>query len=195
MKPGIVRVDRVYPHPREAVWRALTTPELLARWLMPNDFEPRVGHTFTFRTDPGPGFDGIVRCEVLELVDGERLVLSWRGGPLDTRVRFELIDEGDGTRLTMEHTGFEGLKARLVQRILAIGSRTIYGKRLPALLDDLARGDEPAPAEGAACMSREQGVLERILSFLSGRDRASGSDRHSGRDRPPGADRNSGTDR
>jgi hypothetical protein len=31
---------------------------------MPNDFEPRVGHRFTFRTDPVPahGFDGIVRC-------------------------------------------------------------------------------------------------------------------------------------
>ena len=40
------------------VWRALTEPELLADWLMPNDIKPLVGHDFTFRTDPAPGFDG-----------------------------------------------------------------------------------------------------------------------------------------
>jgi hypothetical protein len=41
---------------------------------MPNDLESRVGHQFTFRTDPVPvhGFDGIVRCEVLELVPARR---------------------------------------------------------------------------------------------------------------------------
>ena len=55
-----IRTDSFFPHPPEKVWRALIDPELLASWLMPNDFEPRVGHRFTFRTDPVPahGFDG-----------------------------------------------------------------------------------------------------------------------------------------
>ena len=171
MSAGIVRIERVYPHSPEHVWRALTDPELLARWLLPNDFEARVGHHFTFRTDPGPGFDGIVRCEVLELVEPERLVLSWRGGPRDTRVRVELRAEGDSTRLTMEHTGFRGLKARLVQRILAIGSRTLYGKKLPALLDDLhddlhGGAADGAPDDAVACMEREQGVLTGLLRLF-----------------------------
>jgi uncharacterized protein YndB with AHSA1/START domain len=52
-----VRLERVYLHPPELVWRALTDREVLAEWLMPNDFAPVVGHTFTMRTDPGPGFD------------------------------------------------------------------------------------------------------------------------------------------
>ena len=54
-----IRTDSFFPHPPEKVWRALTDPQLLAAWLMPNDFEPRVGHRFTFRTDPVPahGFD------------------------------------------------------------------------------------------------------------------------------------------
>lgn len=30
-----------------------------------NDFEPRIGHRFQFRTEPAPGFDGVVNCEVL----------------------------------------------------------------------------------------------------------------------------------
>ena len=38
-----IEIDRTYPHPRERVWRALTDPELLARWLMPNDFENGAG--------------------------------------------------------------------------------------------------------------------------------------------------------
>ena len=57
----------VYPHPVDRVWAALTSSEALAAWLMPNDFEPVVGHRFTFRTKPAAGFDGMVRCEVLEL--------------------------------------------------------------------------------------------------------------------------------
>lgn len=160
---GVCRVDRFYPHPPEAVWRALTTPELLARWLMPNDFAPVIGHRFTFRTEPGPGFDGVVHCEVLELDAPSTLAFSWRGGPLDTHVRFTLAPEGDGTRLHMEHSGFRGLKARLVQRILQIGNRTLYGKRLPALLDDTAG---PTPTD-QACMESEQGPWVRILRLFS----------------------------
>ena len=43
--------------------------ELLAEWLFPNDFEPRVGHQFTFRVPANPkmNFEGLtVRCQVLE---------------------------------------------------------------------------------------------------------------------------------
>ena len=168
-----LRIERVYAHPRAHVWRALTTPELLERWLMPNDFEPRVGHRFTFRTDPGPGFDGIVRCEVLELVDDQRLRFTWVGGPIDTEVSFTLRDVDGGTCLVVEQTGFRGVKAWIVARILALGSRTLYGRRLPALLDEM-RADEPPATpsdsgDGSACMTHEQSVWERLLAFLTRR--------------------------
>ena len=42
-----IRTDSFFSSPPQKVWRALTDPELLASWLMPNDFEPRVGHQFT----------------------------------------------------------------------------------------------------------------------------------------------------
>ncbi|WTJ96518.1 SRPBCC domain-containing protein [Streptomyces sp. NBC_01537] len=73
----------------------------MARWLMPNDFQPVVGHRFTFRTEPRPqqGFDGIVHCEVLELAPQRRLRIAWRGGRLDTTVTWTLEPEGRGTRL------------------------------------------------------------------------------------------------
>ena len=168
-----IAIDRTYPHPPSLVWRALTTSELLADWLMPNDFVPEVGHSFTFRTDPGPGFDGVVRCEVLELVaptDGAagRLVFSWAGGPIDTVVRFDVEETNNGTRLRVTQTGFRGVKAWLVAQILRAGSRTLYGKRLPALLDRLARGAQtsaPDPDRGS-CMTPGQGAVVRTLEFM-----------------------------
>lgn len=39
-----LRFEQTYPHPPAKIWRVLTTHEHLARWLMHNDFEPKVGH-------------------------------------------------------------------------------------------------------------------------------------------------------
>ena len=58
-------VEQTLPHPPEKIWRTLTQAELLSRWLMPNDFAPKVGHRFTFKTKPMGDWDGTVHCEVL----------------------------------------------------------------------------------------------------------------------------------
>jgi uncharacterized protein YndB with AHSA1/START domain len=104
-----IHVDEFLAHAPARVWKALTDPVLLAKWLMPNDFRAVVGHRFTFLTDPRPnvGFDGLVHCEVLA-VEPERLLrISWRGGTLDTTVTWTLAPEGRGTRLFLEHDGFD----------------------------------------------------------------------------------------
>lgn len=101
-----IRVETRLAFPREAVWRALTDPEALAEWLMPNDFHPEPGHEFTFRSEPRPGFDGVVRCRVLEVSPPERLAYSWAGGGIDTVVTFTLAAEGSGTRLVLTQEGF-----------------------------------------------------------------------------------------
>jgi uncharacterized protein YndB with AHSA1/START domain len=101
--------EAFYPHPRARVWRALTDPAALAEWLMPNDFQARLGHRFTLQTDPVPPyFDGIVRCEVTELDPPRRLAYTWIGGPgVETLVSYRLEPEGDGTRLFFEQSGFD----------------------------------------------------------------------------------------
>jgi uncharacterized protein YndB with AHSA1/START domain len=100
-------VDYQLSAPPEKVWRALTEPALLERWLMPNDIAPIVGHTFTFRTAPAPGFDGIVHCRVEEAQAPERLVYSWRGGPIDTIVTWTLLrTDAGGTYLRLVQDGF-----------------------------------------------------------------------------------------
>jgi uncharacterized protein YndB with AHSA1/START domain len=140
-----------YPHPPGRVWEALTSSEALAAWLMPNDFKPVVGHRFTFRTKPAPGFDGIVRCEVLELDPPRRMAWSWAGGNIDTTVTFTLEETpGAGTRLRMHQVGFHGLGGQLTRRILAGGYPRILGRRLPAYLDQAAaREQETGPDQAS----------------------------------------------
>lgn len=105
-----IRRELFLPHRPEDVWSALTDPAALEDWLMPGDFEPRVGHRFTFRTEPNPqyGFDGLVHCEVLECTPPSKLAYTWAGGSVQgTRVDYRLEPEGDGTRLYFEHSGFD----------------------------------------------------------------------------------------
>jgi len=98
-----------FPHPPERVWGALTNPAALERWLMPNDFQARLGHRFTFRTDPvPPHFDGVVYCQVTELEEPRRLAYTWRGGPAaETLVTYRLEPKDEGTLLHFEHSGFD----------------------------------------------------------------------------------------
>lgn len=137
--PRTIRVDQFLAHPPARVWRALTDPEMLGRWLMPNDFRPVLGHRFTFRTDPIPAtdFDGVVVCQVLA-VEPERLLrISWGGGAgLDTTVTWRLEPEGRGTRLFLEHDGFDpdSPAQQLSRRILGSGWRSHVARRLEVCL-------------------------------------------------------------
>jgi uncharacterized protein YndB with AHSA1/START domain len=135
-----IRTDAFLPHPPAKVWRALTDALLLAAWLMPNDFQPRVGRRFTFRADPAPGFDGVIRCEVLALRPLELLRISWAGGPgIDTTVTWRLAAEGHGTRLFLNHEGFDDTDPRqaAVRRLLDGGWRSHLAHRLERTLDAL----------------------------------------------------------
>ena len=104
-------VERTMPHPPEKIWRALTQSELVADWLMQNDFQPMVGHRFQFRAKPVPGWSGVTNCEVLEVDPPRRLVYSWGDGSesesgLRTVVTWTLTPADGGTHVRMEHAGF-----------------------------------------------------------------------------------------
>lgn len=93
--------ERIYPHPPERIWLAIADRRALAAWLMENDFEPRVGHRFQFRTRPRPGFDGVIDCEVIEVDEPRRLAYTWQGGWMrrPTTVTWTLEPVPEGTRL------------------------------------------------------------------------------------------------
>jgi uncharacterized protein YndB with AHSA1/START domain len=110
-------VDEVFPHALETLWKTLTTGELVVRWLSmtPAGYQAQVGACFTFQTTPAGAWDGLIRCEVLEVVPNARLVYTWVSGDegnvgygsrLETLVTWTLSRVEGGTRLRLVHSGF-----------------------------------------------------------------------------------------
>jgi len=114
MMTRTIHQEFFYPNPVEDVWDFLTKPDLLAQWLMPNDFKPVVGHDFSFRTKPIPqlNLNGIMICKVVTVEPLMELSYTWKGGPaegilgFDTLVVWKLDQKEDGTILRLEHSGF-----------------------------------------------------------------------------------------
>jgi uncharacterized protein YndB with AHSA1/START domain len=99
-------IEREMPHPPEKVWRALTQGPLIEAWLMKNDFQPVVGHRFSFRSTPVPGWDGVIDSEVQVIEPNLRLSYSWGTMGTMSVVTWTLTPTKDGTHLRMEQTGF-----------------------------------------------------------------------------------------
>ncbi len=101
------------PEAPEKVWRALTEPEIVAAWLMPNDIRAETGHRFSL------GTEGSIDCTVLEAEPGRLLRYSWRElsgsnetGGIDSVVTFELARTATGgTHLRVVHDGFTRARA------------------------------------------------------------------------------------
>jgi uncharacterized protein YndB with AHSA1/START domain len=101
-----VVIEREMAHPPEKIWRALTEGQLIEEWLMTNDFQPVVGHRFTFRAKPAPGWNGIIECEVLVVEPNARLAYSWGAMGMGSVVTWTLTPAGGGTHVRMEQAGF-----------------------------------------------------------------------------------------
>lgn len=94
-----IAIDQFIAASPARVWAAITTPDGLARWWVPGTIEATVGHEFLLEM---PGW-GNVACTVLE-VEPERLIVYTFA---DWTLRWTLTPEGTGTRLILEHSGFD----------------------------------------------------------------------------------------
>ena len=103
-----VRLSVVIDAPPAAVWKALTEPALLNQWLArAAEVELHAGGKFDLGWAPSPQ----AMCRVLEVEPNRRLRISWpdwRGQAQvpDQHVTFELVPQGDGTRVDFVHGGF-----------------------------------------------------------------------------------------
>ncbi len=133
-----------FPQAPSEVWECLSNKDLLSQWLMTTDFEPEIGYQFKFYTKPKIklGFDGIIYCKVLELIPQHKIVYSWRGGPgdgtvsLDTTVTWLLMPEGEGTKVTLIHDGFRGIRNLVSYFIMDKGWKYRIKKRLEKYLQE-----------------------------------------------------------
>src|SRR5215469_1012394 len=131
-------VDQVLSHAPETIWKVLTTNELIGRWIqMPSmGFEPVKGKRFTLQTTPAGAWDGIIHCQVLEVIPNERLAYAWKGGDesnpgygsrLDTVVTFTLSRVAEGTRVRLVHSGFVLPKNETAFRNMNEGWKKVVG--------------------------------------------------------------------
>ncbi|MDF3305652.1 SRPBCC family protein [Rhodococcus sp. T2V] len=95
-----ISVDQFIAAPPAKVWRALTEPDLLARWWAAGDIAATVGHRFHLDM---PGW-GAVPCEVVEVEPERRFVYTFTE---NWTLVWRLVPEGTGTRLFLDHSGFD----------------------------------------------------------------------------------------
>ena len=102
-----IKKEIVLAAPPSKVWEHITDPKKIAGWLMPNDFEPRVGKEFVMHCQ----HDEKVSCVVKELIPQQKLVYSFRSSEpkIETLVTIILTKEDKNTRLTLIHSGWDAL--------------------------------------------------------------------------------------
>jgi uncharacterized protein YndB with AHSA1/START domain len=140
-----LKFEWFFPHDKEVVWECLTTPELITKWLMANDFAPRVGHKFKFRSKPQPGWSGIVYCEVLEVVPNKRLSYSWKSGSspekinMSTIVTWTLTEQANGTKLNLVHDGFAGFRGYMISKMMGKGWNSHIAKKFAETVEEISK--------------------------------------------------------
>jgi uncharacterized protein YndB with AHSA1/START domain len=132
-----IHVDQFLPRPPAVVWRSLTEPDLLARWWARGDIAPVVGHRFAL--DMGKW--GKQWCTVTEVDEPRLLSYTFAESTMDWTITWRLVEEGAGTRLFLEHGGFD-LSDQQHAEAYRNMSRGWTGSVLPAL----ARGLESISA-------------------------------------------------
>ena len=132
-----VHVDQFIARPRAVVWEAISTPEGIARWWGAAAIKPEVGHRFT--VDLGPW--GQRPCRVLEADPPETLVYTLDEGGMNWTLTWRLLEEGSGTRLFLEHAGFDlsDPQHRFAYGNMGAGWRTTVLPRLAEVLAPTAR--------------------------------------------------------
>ena len=141
-----IEVDEVFPHTLDVVWKTLSSPAMMGRWLKmePMGFAPTVGTHFTYRTTPAGAWDGVIHCQVLEVIPNQRLAYAWKSGhadnvgygaQLDTVVTFTLSAVETGTRLRLVHSGFMLPRNETAFKGMSEGWRGVV-QRIDALSSD-----------------------------------------------------------
>lgn len=105
--------------PITRVWKALSTTAGLASWLLPNNFQPIVGASFTFTAESQEDWNGVVTCQVVEIDEPYKLAFTWSedSGFPPTLVSFELHELHGKTEICLVHSQREHLPEEYVSRL------------------------------------------------------------------------------
>jgi uncharacterized protein YndB with AHSA1/START domain len=135
-----IHQEAVFKASRKRVYEALTDTEQFDKVIQlsgvmksmhlgskPTEISREVGGAFRL-------FGGHITGRHVELVPNDRIVQAWRTGGWDPGVysiaKFELMEQGSGTKIVFDHTGFPKGEAE----VLASGWKAHYWEPLEKLL-------------------------------------------------------------
>jgi uncharacterized protein YndB with AHSA1/START domain len=108
MRDRTITLTRTIDAPPAKVFHALTDPSELARWwTSSSESEPRTGGSFSYRFEfDDPSRDHTYEGDYHEVGAGERVSYPWQTSLGETTVDVRLRPSGDGTELTLAHSGW-----------------------------------------------------------------------------------------
>jgi uncharacterized protein YndB with AHSA1/START domain len=129
----------------ETVWGYLEDRDLLATWLMRNDFKPELDREFRFYKQPSGNWDGILDCKLVELEAPRRMAFTWNANSIgvDTLVSINLEEVDGRTKLTLLHTNWDGALGDLEQHMASHSDG--WSSHLDTLKNAFDKNDRAAP--------------------------------------------------
>ncbi len=106
----MVKIEKLLAASPQKVWDALTEKDKMKEWYFDlSDFKAVVGFQFSFAGKGHKGQEYIHLCKVIEVIPFKKLVYSWQYEGIDgySEVCFELLEEGEFTKVLLTHTGLE----------------------------------------------------------------------------------------
>ncbi|HEU4724114.1 MAG TPA: SRPBCC domain-containing protein [Candidatus Eisenbacteria bacterium] len=163
--PDAARCHRGLRPPPLDVWRYLSRPELLRRWLGEVDLELAIGGEFALHAWNGD----VVRGQVLQADPPSALAFTWKphATGAESRVSIRLQGDGPGTRITVRHEGLSSEPERRQARRLW---REVLGALRAALHDerDAHQWGASLPIAVRAPLSRSAADIWPLLSTAQG---------------------------
>ena len=105
----VIKKEITVNAPRKTVWGYFENPDLLAGWLMRNNFSGKLGEEFQFFAQPSNDWDGVLLCRLVEFDPPKKLAFTWDANNIkgETLVTIELVEEAEKTRVRLVHANFE----------------------------------------------------------------------------------------
>jgi uncharacterized protein YndB with AHSA1/START domain len=114
MEATVIKHSVTTTAPRERVWKAITSPKNLTKWMTETQFaDLTVGEKIAFTNDGKTTYGSIAIVE-----PPQRFAYRWHAHPdhdVLSLVTFYLDEVDDGTRITVTEEGFEALPVEVRQ--------------------------------------------------------------------------------
>ncbi|MBA4409643.1 MAG: SRPBCC domain-containing protein [Bacteroidota bacterium] len=134
-------IERTFEVATDRIWKAITDKDEMKLWYFDlPEFRPEVGFTFRFTGGPAEDRQYLHICKITEVIPDKKLAYTWKyeGYEGNTRVTFELFEEGKQSRLKLRHEGLKTFPASnpdFAEENFAEGWTWIIGTALKEFLE------------------------------------------------------------